>query len=105
MLKLFEQEISRQRSISNFVSGGGKQQQGRVPKRTGVGGEDGNEIAVADGTTPYRTRYMGPANHAAAAACRQNGGVTLVRGEIDDHADRTRYARLLNGQTPVEVLN
>lgn len=93
VLELFEQEIAQQRSISDFVSEGGKQQQqGRVNTRTGVGGEDGEAEAAADGTAPYRTRYMSPADHAATAATGQNGGVTLVRGGIDDHANRTRYA-------------
>ncbi|EMA45907.1 HTH domain-containing protein, partial [Halobiforma nitratireducens] len=93
VLELYETEIARQRSISDFVSGGGKQQQqGRVPTRSGVGGEAEADAVTADGTAPYRTRYMAPDEHAAAAACGQNGGVTLVRGPVADHERRTRYA-------------
>lgn len=93
VLEFFEQQIAQQRSISDFVSGAGKQQQqGRVHTQTGGGGEDGAGEDSTDGTRHYSTRYMSPAEHAATAACGQNGGVTLVRGGIEDHADRTRYA-------------
>ncbi|ELY58842.1 hypothetical protein C492_11530 [Natronococcus jeotgali DSM 18795] len=91
-LELFEDKTASQRRISDFVSRGGKQQQqGRVPTQTRVGGEELDGDDSTSSTRPYRTRYMGPAEHAAAAACGQEGGVTLVRGGIDDHADRTRY--------------
>lgn len=93
VLESVEQKIASQRSISDFVSGAGKQQQqGRVRTQTGVDGEEAAGEDSTDGTRPYSTRYMSPAEHAATAACGQNGGVTVVRGGIEDHADRTRYA-------------
>ncbi|MFC7216542.1 helix-turn-helix domain-containing protein [Saliphagus sp. GCM10025334] len=88
VLETFERETARQRSISSFVNGGGKQdRQDRVCTGTGLGGGEDDQ----DSTAYYRTRYLGPAAHAAVAACGENGGLTLVRGGIEDHERKTRY--------------
>ncbi|WP_312908532.1 HTH domain-containing protein [Natronosalvus caseinilyticus] len=88
VLETFERETARQRSISSFVNGGGKQdRQDRVCTGTGLGGGGDDQ----DSTAYYRTRYLGPAAHAAVAACGENGGLTLVRGGIEDHEKKTRY--------------
>ncbi|UTF52788.1 helix-turn-helix domain-containing protein [Natronosalvus rutilus] len=92
VLETFERETARQRSISDFasrpVNGSGKQdRQGRVTTETGLGGGEDGE----DNTAYYRTRYLGPAAHAAVAASGGNGGVMLVRGGIEDHEQKTRY--------------
>lgn len=92
VLEHFEREIASQRRISDFVSAAGKQQQQcRVPTRTGVGGGGDVDPATAEGTRPYSTAYMTPAEHAGTAGCGQTGDVTLVRGEIRGYNDRTRY--------------
>ncbi|WP_323174094.1 HTH domain-containing protein [Natrialba sp. PRR66] len=90
LLEQLDTQVGRQQELSEAVSDTGtSSQQCRVIPRTQGVGDDGSEDS-----NPYRTAYLNRPGHAAAAGCRENGGITLVEAPFEDRTDgpdHTRY--------------
>ncbi|MDF9748392.1 helix-turn-helix domain-containing protein [Natrinema salsiterrestre] len=91
VLETFDKETARQRRIESFVSGDGQSRsKGRVNTHTGRVGEDGPQEPPAKAAGPWKTAFLGSAEHAGAAAAAADGGVTLVPGDVGEENDRVR---------------
>ena len=93
-------DLDRQQTLSEVVSETGKPpQQAVLSRKHGGGDRSAGEGAagagpVATDAGPYRTAYLGRADHAAAAGAAAPGAVTLVSdrlGAAPDAPDHTRY--------------
>lgn len=97
-LDTLDAEIGRQAELDALFDGSGQSDQ-RPCKHpcTREEGEALTDAATADGTAaaPYRTRFLGRADHAAAAGTATAGGITAAEAsvpDVDDAEDRhTRY--------------
>jgi len=91
VLETFDKEIARQRRIESFVSGDRQSRsKGRVNTHTGWVEEDDPEEPPTEGAGPWKTAFLGTADHAAAAGSAADGSVTLVPSKIEAENDRVR---------------
>ena len=89
-LDRLDAELGRQAELDREFDGTGQQHNRPCNPAHTRGAPDGEAAAATadrDGTAPYRTRFLGRADHAAAAGTATSGAVTAVRAPVPDVED------------------
>lgn len=110
LLETIDEEIGRQRRFDDLFSETGQDSYSDVLSRPHTkGSPDGpsNEPPGESAATPYRTRYLSRANHAAAAGTATNGAIVAAETPLPDETDpenrHTRYVSYDDGRDEVVV--